>query len=248
MEDDDAVPGYVTPSQENVVPHRHLPDYAALKMMGDAFLKAPVSNPKPPQGQAKSGIQVHFDVGPHYPNQPYIVPLAYTRGGESIPETKCIPGAQATCSFPDHWGVVGWKSGFKFHRDQPLAPYSTEADCLAHEPRGAQYPNSPCERRFDRNRLHSFRYVLFAHALGMQEAERRPGGYAVGRIAVTPGRNTGIADFPGGADILMTLGFFKDVRYDASNNPIDTYNGTVVNQASNLDARDGALLAAETWW
>ena len=66
------------------------------------------------------------------------------------------------CQFPDP-GTVGWKTGFRFLRDSPIS-LSDDA-CEAAERDGN--PATVCERRFDRNRKDMFRYVLFAHALGI---------------------------------------------------------------------------------
>src|SRR5207249_1132229 len=50
----------------SIRPHVHLPKYAAIKMVGDAF--------------ATRGIALHADVGPNYPGMQYVVPASYARG------------------------------------------------------------------------------------------------------------------------------------------------------------------------
>jgi hypothetical protein len=65
------------------------------------------------------------------------------------------PATGVTCDFPDYAGVVGRKSGYKFLRDAVVNPTA---------------PVTQQQNRFDQNRLHSFRYVLFAHALGLQSS------------------------------------------------------------------------------
>ena len=84
--------------------------------MGDAFANAPTGP-----------ISVHFDVGDDYPAgdaDPYIIRGAgLARGGEAIDEsvTVCAPGATDppwVCQFSDYPGTVGWKSGFRFLRDE----------------------------------------------------------------------------------------------------------------------------------
>src|SRR4029453_14296148 len=97
----------------------------------------------------------------------YIVRGPLARGGEAINETTTVCTRGATdppwvCQFPDP-GTVGWKSGFRFVRDSPLT--LSEAACDAAERDGN--PATDCERRFDRTRKDIFRYVLFAHALGV---------------------------------------------------------------------------------
>ncbi len=104
--------------------HTHLPTPAALKLVGDAFKNAPVSNP-----DSSPGINVHFDVGNTYPSggaDPYIIRdtiPGLARGGEAIDETVtvCARGPDDppwVCQFSAYPGTVGWKTGFKFLRDQ----------------------------------------------------------------------------------------------------------------------------------
>ena len=148
--------------------HSHRPTHAALKKVGDAFAAAPVTNP-----DSSTGISVHFDLGNSFPAgeaDPYIVRGGLARGGESMDETitVCTRGPNDppwVCQFPDP-GTVGWKTGFRFLRDSPIG-LSDEA-CEAAERDGN--PATVCERRFDRNRKDIFRYVLFAHALGIPKA------------------------------------------------------------------------------
>lgn len=215
--------------------HTHLPMHAALKKVGDAFRDAPVPG----------GIRVHFDVGNGYPagdpSQPendaeaYIIRGANARGGEAIDETQtaCQPGAGAPvweCQFSGHPGTVGWKSGFRFLRDQvvavngapPAADFDEEVCGTTVD--GTTYA---CERRFDTNRLQSFHYALFAHAIGLPKSElacldgdgnpvaagpddRCAAGQTANPDFHTPRTNTGIGDFPGG-DVMVTLGGFPDV-------------------------------------
>ena len=192
--------------------HSHLPAPAALKLVGDAFWNAPEG----------SRIKVHFDVGdpeeyhslPGYSSSEadlYIIGTGTTddglaRGGEAIDEmdTVCPPGGQEqpwVCQFSEYPGTVGWKTGFKFLRDQVLsgepAPQPGEED-------PCDLPGSACVNRFDRNRKDMFRYALFAHALGLPKSEEPlDSGFHV------PRTNTGVGDFPGG-DVMVTLGAFSD--------------------------------------
>ena len=214
--------------------HHHLPDPAALKMVGDAF--------------SAKGISVHFDVGNNYQSNeagvgPYIIPAPLARGGKAIDENVTLLGCPGpTCQFPGYPGTVGWKVGFKFYRDQLLSatpPALDEAgndpcDVSSGTPGDSNYdgPGGPCERRFDRNRLDMFRYVLGAHALGLGKSEypclnaagepegATPGGgcgFSTNPDFRTPRTSSGVGDFPG-ADLMLTLGGFSD----ASGRPVGT--------------------------
>jgi hypothetical protein len=138
--------------------HTHLPDPRALQMVAEA--------------SHAQGINVHFDIGGHYQapdidsatGSPYlalptigtcqsawewrcaIVPASLATGGEAVDEmlTVCAPDASTpwVCQFSAYPGTVGWKTGFRFLRDE----------------------------RFDINRRHMFHYVLFAHALGLPKS------------------------------------------------------------------------------
>ena len=209
--------------------HSHLPTHTALKLVGDAFRDAPVLNPN-----GFTGIKVHFDVGAYPPGDTadssknadeYIIRGAgLARGGDAIRETAtvCAPGALDdppwVCQFSNYPGTVGWKSGFRFLRDEVLvAPEGQDCDA----------PGSACERRFDRNRKDMFRYALFAHAIGLPKAEEPcldatgaavppngTTGLCDGSLRSNPGfheprTNTGVGDFPGG-DVMVTLGAFSD--------------------------------------
>src|SRR4029077_19788930 len=126
--------------------HTHLPDAAAVTALGDAF-------------KAK-GIALHLDVGRNYQDSPYVVRADLARGGDAIDEqvTVCARGPLDppwVCQFSAYPGTVGWKTGFKFLRDQLVnTPPALNADgsdpCDA--PGVNDGPGTPCERRFDRNR------------------------------------------------------------------------------------------------
>jgi hypothetical protein len=227
--------------------HSHLPSPAALKLVGEAFAAAP---PDPRVIGGTPGINVHFDVGPGYDpgNEayPYIVRDG-ARGGEAIDEssTLCSRGATAPvweCQFgpqpvagastltSGYPGTVGWKTGFRFLRDEVLSgpppPAPGEEDpCEA--------PGNTCVRRFDRNRKDIFRYALFAHAVGLPRSEQPcldtagqpvPVNDTAGGLCVAsptdprtdnpdfhvPRTISGIGDFRGG-DFMVTLGAFPDV-------------------------------------
>ena len=231
--------------------HSHLPGLAALQLMGDAFAAAPVTV------GGGTGIRVHFDVGDTYPigtpqQEQYIIRGAgLARGGELINEqvTVCPPGADVwECQFSQYPGTVGWKSGFRFLRDQALEV--TPLGSNPAPPPGADLENFcgvagyTCKRRFDTNRQQSFHYALFAHAVGLPESDKpclsAPGGTEQDDVEGvcpsgvknpefhTPRTNTGIGDFPGG-DVLVTLGAFDDTT-----TPTALPTGTPFMQASTL--------------
>jgi hypothetical protein len=60
------------------------------------------------------------------------------------------------CFFPSQPGVVDWKNGLEFLKEQPLN-YPDENSCQ-------QALNGPCIRRFQHGRKDSYHYALFAHA------------------------------------------------------------------------------------
>jgi hypothetical protein len=210
--------------------HTHLPAPEVLRMVGEAFQNAPVSNP-----DRTNGINVHFDVGQDYPRgeaDPFVIRNDLARGGESLDElnTVCNRGPSDppwVCQFSAYPGTVGWKSGFRFFRDMPLS--LTDEECDAAE--GDGDPLTTCERVFDRDRKHMFRYALFAHALGVPKEACLEDGFPVVDCQETnplyhvPVTNTGVGDFPGG-DVMVTLGAFDD----SDGKPI----GTPFMQASTL--------------
>jgi hypothetical protein len=200
------------PLQPSVPPHSHLPSKKAIDMLGDAFARAPVTNPN-----GRSGIRMHVDVGASYqtqPADPYVIPAAQARGGEAIDERTCLPGSN--CQFQDFAGTIGWKSGYRFYRDQPLN-YATESDCVA--------AGAACIRRFDRNRKDMFHYALFAHAIGLPRSDD-----PASPLFHVPKNTSGIADLVGG-DIMVTLGFW------------DNYTGSDYMQAATLMHELGHNLA-----
>ena len=144
--------------------HTHLPTTSALQQMGEAFRDAPVSNP-----EGTRGINVHIDVGGSYPvsgADPYIVRGTGARGGGEIPETVTVcprdPTDPQVCQFSDYPGTVGWKTGYRFLRDEFVfrnsIPLPSDPD--AADPCDAI--GSGCVRRFDDNRKDIFHYALFA--------------------------------------------------------------------------------------
>jgi hypothetical protein len=80
-----------------------------------------------------------------------------------IPETTCTDDLSASppklCPYPNQPGVVGWKGGFGYYKNQPLN-YPDESSCEA-------ATDPPCMRRFQHGKKDSYHYALFGHALGV---------------------------------------------------------------------------------
>jgi hypothetical protein len=108
----------------------YLPGSQALSMVSNAF--------------AASDIHLHYDIK------------------NAVPAQACADKPTATppqyCSFPDQPGVVGWKGGFQFLKNQPLN-YPDETSCK-------QALNGPCIRRFQPGRKDSYHYALFGVSVG----------------------------------------------------------------------------------
>jgi hypothetical protein len=109
--------------------HSHAPDPLAVTMMTNAF--------------SARGVNLHLDMK------------------NVIPETACSDDNTTSppklCPYPGQAGVVGWKGGFEFLKNQPLN-YPDEATCEA---------NTDCIRRFPHGRKDSYHYVLSGHSLGL---------------------------------------------------------------------------------
>ena len=91
-------------------------------------------------------------------------PAALATG--AIKEQTCTDSTDASgnpvlCEYPNQPGLVGWKNGFEFLKNQPIN-YLDENSCL-------QALNGPCIRRFQHGRKDSYHYALFAHAAGLAE-------------------------------------------------------------------------------
>jgi hypothetical protein len=235
--------------------HTHLPGHEALQRVGDAFRNAPLTNPDGSTG-IDVHFDVGADYPSCAPGEwcadAYIIGRrpgddpGLASGGDAIHElwTVCERGAGEppwACQFQDYPGTVGWKTGFRSLRDWvldgPSAPESPGED----DPCDA--PGNACERRFDENRRDMFRYALFAHSVGIPKGampcldangDGAPDVYGACGAGDgltedpefrVPRTITGVGDFPG-ADVLITLGAFKD----AHRHPV----GTPFMQASTL--------------
>jgi X-X-X-Leu-X-X-Gly heptad repeat protein len=119
------------------------PSPGALSMMTSAFSQK---------------VNTHFIPGnPSYPG-------AFATGAiqeQTCTDTTDASGNPVLCPFVNQPGIVGWKAGVEFLKNQPLN-YPDESSCQ-------QALNGPCIRRFQHGRKDSYHYALFAHALGLPE-------------------------------------------------------------------------------
>jgi hypothetical protein len=120
------------------------PSANALTMMTSAF--------------SRKGVNAHLIPGnPGYSG-------AFATGAiqeQTCTDTTDASGNPVLCPFVNQPGIVGWKTGFEFLKNQPLN-YADETSCQ-------QALNGPCIRRFQHGRKDSYHYALFAHAVGLPE-------------------------------------------------------------------------------
>ena len=105
--------------------HSHLPTQEALKLVGDAFRNAPIVNPDASTGStciSTSGATIRQATP-----TPYIIPAQAWRAA-ARPSTNRSPSATAArptrhgcASSRIIPGTVGWKTGFRFIRDEVLS-------------------------------------------------------------------------------------------------------------------------------
>ena len=196
--------------------HNHLPTPAVIKLLGDTYKNAPVSN-----GDGISGIRLHVDAGTGYAQlggpyadpvaNEYLVPASHARGGELIKEVGCETTAGPDCQFPGYPGTVSWKIGYQVYRDAPVGGAGEELTAASMD---ACEVAGDCRRRFDQNRLNFFHYVLYAHARGKPKELCLTGSpaeqeqcRATNPDFHVPSGSSGSGDLPGG-DALVTLGFW----------------------------------------
>jgi hypothetical protein len=97
---------------------------------------------------------VNVYVNPPGTNQPDV---------HAIQETTCtdnLTSPPALCAFPVQPGVVAWKGGFDFFKNQLVDPTGAVNDCAVSS------PPADCIPRFQPGKRYSWHYVLFAHAVG----------------------------------------------------------------------------------
>ena len=205
--------------------HTHMPTPDMLFQFGKAYLD--------------HGITPHFDVGDlgayhglglvarpdwtwkdDYTStvaDDFLIKPPYASGGETIKEVACSV-ADPKCQFPKFPGTVGWKFGLELYRDQPVGNDGEEISDYTAWQKGKDH-----RRRFDRNRLGLFHYVLYAHARGNAVSNfpclvaGTPTGYPLGQTSCEAGTDnpdfhhpttaSGVADLPG-SNVLVTLGLW----------------------------------------
>jgi hypothetical protein len=172
------------------------PSTAALTMVTSAF-----------SHKGANGINAHFIPG----NPGYAAAL----GTGAIQEQTCTDTTDASgnpvlCPFADQPGIVGWKAGFEFLKNQPLN-YPDETSCQ-------QALNGPCIRRFQHGRKDSYHHALFAHAVGLPEWSLQAGSLA--SVVATGNTVTFTTSSPHG----LIAGTDRVTISDATTNP--SLNGT----------------------
>ena len=212
--------------------HKHAPTPEALQALAQTYLA--------------HGITPHFDVGnpalyhalglisrPDWDwtddftsnvADQWLVPAAYARGGEVIKEIACTSG-KTHCQFPDFPGTIGWKFGLEVYRDQPVGDNGEEISLKPADPNYFDWAHGQHRRRFDRNRLGLFHYVLYGHARGNPKSDfpcilagGDLAGYDPGTSSCASGASpnpdfnhpttaSGVADLPG-ENVLVTLGLW----------------------------------------
>jgi len=125
---------------------------------GYSFYPSPSTMTMLTNAFSRKGTNVHIVAG----NSGY--PAALSSGAiqeQTCTDTTDASGNPSLCEYPNQPGLVGWKDGFAFLKNQPLN-YPDEISC-------EQALNGPCIRRFQHGRKESYHYALFAHATGLPE-------------------------------------------------------------------------------
>ena len=134
-------------------------------------------------------------------------------------ETACVPDTPPPdvvvprwlCQFPDYPGTIIWKPGFLAHRNGFVKEDGTEFGPTEANLLAACRMTGECRRRFDNARRDIFHYALFAHATGEPKSPL-PGNPDFH----VPRPISGKGDYPGGGDLLITLGLWDAVKYVGS--------------------------------
>ena len=156
---------------------------------------------------SRKGTDVHIIPG----NPAY--PAALATGAiqeQTCTDTTDASGNPVLCEYPNQPGLVGWKAGFEFLKNQPLN-YPDETSCQ-------QALNGPCIRRFQHGRKDSYHYALFGHAAGLPEWGLQGGSLT----SVVASGNT--VTFTASAPHGLTAGTDRVTITDAITNP--SLNGT----------------------
>src|SRR5215469_7804496 len=139
---------------------------------------------------------------------------------QTCTDTTDASGNPVLCEYPNQPGLVGWKDGFNFLKNQPLN-YPDETSC-------EQALNGPCIRRFQHGRKDSYHYALFAHAAGLPEWGLQ-GGSLTSIVA-----SGNIVTFTTAAPHGLTAGTDRVTITDAITNP--SLNGTYTVQIASGNA------------
>ena len=168
----------------------------------------------------------------------------------SKPDAIRWPIPIPACSRPIP-GTVPWKTGFRFLRDESLSHRTVisgvdqgpdEAACVAAETDNLDSTN--CVRRFDANRKDTFRYALWAHALGLPKS-MSSGVPLVDAGSYIPRNISGVADGggSGGGDFMITLGAFGS---HVGNESVQAQASTFMHELGHtLRLRHGSVLGAD---
>jgi X-X-X-Leu-X-X-Gly heptad repeat protein len=175
------------------------PSASAQTMMTNAF--------------SRKGTNLHIIPGnPGYP-------AALATGAvqeQTCTDTTDASGNPLLCEYPNQPGLVGWKDGFEFLKNQPLN-YPDENSC-------EQALSGPCIRRFQHGRKDSYHYALFAHAVGLPEWGLQGGSLT----SVVASGNT--VTFTTSTPHGLTAGADRVTITDAIKNP--SLNGTYMVQTA----------------
>jgi len=175
------------------------PSASAVTMLTNAF--------------SRKGTNLHIIPGnPGYP-------AALATGAiqeQTCTDTTDASGNRVLCEFPNQPGLVGWKDGFEFLKNQPLN-YPDETSC-------EQALSGPCIRRFQHGRKDSYHYALFGHAAGLPEWGLQGGSLA----SVVASGNT--VTFTTSTPHGLTAGTDRVTITDAITNP--SLNGTYLVQTA----------------
>jgi len=165
---------------------------------------------------SRKGTNVHIIPGnPGYP-------AALSTGAiqeQTCTDTTDASGNPVLCEYPNQPGLVGWKDGFAFLKNQPLN-YPDETTC-------EQALSGPCLRRFQHGRKDSYHYVLFAHAAGLPEWGLQGGSLTT--VVASGNTVTFTTSTPHG----LTAGTDRVTITDAITNP--ALNGTYTVQTASAN-------------
>jgi X-X-X-Leu-X-X-Gly heptad repeat protein len=176
------------------------PSASALTMLTNAF--------------SRKGTNLH--IIPGNPGYPAAVAATGAIQEQTCTDTTDPSGNPVLCEYPNQPGLVGWKDGFQFLKNQPLN-YPDEASC-------EQALTGPCLRRFQHGRKDSYHYALFAHAAGLPEWGLQGGSLT----SVVASGNT--VTFTTSSPHGLTAGTDRVTVTDAITNP--SLNGTYMVQTA----------------